>query len=116
MKKKITLLAGLVLLGLLCLIRCQNPVANAAVPQNPDAASQTLLAFADTVQPAAVTPETETGIAAAEVWICKSSGATRYHYNEGCGGLKRCTHIVEKTSVKEAEAVGLTACGYKSCR
>lgn len=114
--KKITLCAGLILCCLLCFTRCQGPVANAATPHPVQSDSNALLAFADTVQPAAVTPETENGIAAAEVWICKSSGATRYHYNEGCGGLKRCTHTVEKTSVKQAEAVGLTACGYKSCK
>jgi hypothetical protein len=47
------------------------------------------------------------------VWICKSGGAKRYHINRNCPGLKRCSHTIEKMTVKEAEAVGLTLCKYE---
>jgi hypothetical protein len=52
---------------------------------------------------------------AANVWICKSAGAKRYHLNRNCGGLGRCKHTVEEMSVTDAEAVGLTKCSYKKC-
>jgi hypothetical protein len=45
-----------------------------------------------------------------DVYICKSPGASRYHYNENCSGLKRCKHTIEKTTIKKAEATGLTMC------
>lgn len=50
-----------------------------------------------------------------KIWICKSSGAKRYHYNQDCGGLGKCKHEVVRQTVAEAEAVGLTACSYKKC-
>lgn len=48
-----------------------------------------------------------------DVYICKSAGAKRYHYDESCRGLKRCKHKIEKVSVKTAEGYGLTVCGYE---
>lgn len=50
------------------------------------------------------------------VYICKSNGAKRYHYSQECGGLKKCKHTVEKVTRKQAEAIGLTPCGFKVCR
>ncbi len=48
------------------------------------------------------------------VYICVSKGAKKYHYDQSCRGLKRCTHTVETTTKKKAEAIGLTVCGYEN--
>jgi len=53
---------------------------------------------------------------ASKVWICKSSGAKKYHFSRDCGGLNRCTHTIVETTVRDAEAVGLTPCALKRCQ
>jgi hypothetical protein len=45
------------------------------------------------------------------VYICISSGATKYH-SHYCQGLKKCTHEVKKISKKDAIERGYGACGY----
>jgi hypothetical protein len=47
------------------------------------------------------------------VYVCKSTGAKKYHFKENCGGLKRCTHTIVTMTVKEAEGMGLGLCGYE---
>ncbi|WP_406844211.1 hypothetical protein [Flavobacterium soyae] len=47
------------------------------------------------------------------VYICGSTGAKKYHYNENCRGLSSCSHEVVKTSLKQAQRYGLTLCGWE---
>lgn len=47
------------------------------------------------------------------VFICGSSGAKKYHYKENCRGLSSCSHGVVKTSLKQAQGLGLTLCGWE---
>lgn len=47
------------------------------------------------------------------VFICGSTGAKKYHYNENCRGLSACRHGVTKTSLKQAQGYGLTLCGWE---
>lgn len=51
--------------------------------------------------------------ATAKVYVCKSTGAKKYHFNESCRGLKQCTHEVVTMTVKEAEGKGLGLCGWE---
>lgn len=48
-----------------------------------------------------------------KVYICGSTGAKRYHYNENCRGLTSCRNEVSKVSVKRAQGLGLTLCGWE---
>lgn len=48
-----------------------------------------------------------------KVFICGSTGAKKYHYNENCRGLRSCSHEVVKTSLKQAQGLGLTLCGWE---
>jgi len=47
------------------------------------------------------------------VFICGSTGAKKYHYNENCRGLSSCSHGVVKKSIKQAKGLGLTLCGWE---
>lgn len=47
------------------------------------------------------------------VFVCKSSGAKKYHLDQNCHGLKRCKHEVVEMKVKDAENIGLGMCGYE---
>ncbi len=47
------------------------------------------------------------------VYVCMSKGATRYHLNKECHGLKRCKHKIESTTVKKAVGKGLTLCKFE---
>ncbi|HEY1195285.1 hypothetical protein [Flavobacterium sp.] len=47
------------------------------------------------------------------VYICGSTGAKKYHYNENCRGLRSCSHETVKTSIKKAQGLGLTLCGWE---
>lgn len=47
------------------------------------------------------------------VWVCQSSGATRYHLDRNCHGLRRCGETIEKTTATAAEKIGLTLCKYE---
>jgi len=49
----------------------------------------------------------------ANVFICGSTGAKKYHYNENCRGLGSCRHGVVKTPLKQAQSLGLTLCGWE---
>ena len=48
-----------------------------------------------------------------KVYICGSTGAKKYHYNENCRGLSACKHEVVKTSISQAQGYGLTLCGWE---
>jgi hypothetical protein len=47
------------------------------------------------------------------VYICGASGAKKYHYSETCRGLSNCKHEVVKKTLKEAQSLGLTICGWE---
>ncbi|WP_300665152.1 hypothetical protein [Fluviicola sp.] len=47
------------------------------------------------------------------VFICDSPNATAYHYKRDCRGLNNCKHEVKKTTVAEAEKIGLKLCGWE---
>lgn len=48
-----------------------------------------------------------------EVYICVSKTATKYHLSESCKGLSRYTHVVKKVTLKEANKIGYTLCGWE---
>ena len=47
------------------------------------------------------------------VFICGPTGAKKYHYNENCRGLRSCSHGTVKTTLKQAQGLGLTLCGWE---
>ncbi len=48
-----------------------------------------------------------------EVYLCGPKGAKKYHYNESCRGFSSCKHEITKKKLSEAEALGLTLCGWE---
>ncbi|MBD3581737.1 hypothetical protein [Flavobacterium selenitireducens] len=114
MKTTILPRAGLLIFWLFIALACKQ--TGPETPAGIDATDRSLiLPFAETDTPSE--PEkSEASTATGKVWVCKSSGAKKYHFNRDCGGLKRCTHTIEESTVKQAEAVGLGQCSYKKCR
>lgn len=49
----------------------------------------------------------------ATVYVCHSAGAKKYHYDENCHGLKRCTHEIVSMPQEQAEGKGLGLCGFE---
>ncbi len=47
------------------------------------------------------------------VYICGPTGAKKYHYSQTCRGLSSCNHETVKTSLKQAQGLGLTLCGWE---
>lgn len=47
------------------------------------------------------------------VFICGSTGAKKYHLKETCRGLSSCRSETVKTSLKQAQGLGLTLCGWE---
>lgn len=47
------------------------------------------------------------------VYICGPTGAKKYHYKENCRGLTACRHEITKVTIKQAQAYGLTLCGWE---
>lgn len=47
------------------------------------------------------------------VFVCGSTGAKKYHFNENCRGLSSCSHGTVKISLKKAQGYGLTLCGWE---
>lgn len=47
------------------------------------------------------------------VFICGPNGAKKYHFNENCRGLSACSHGVVKKTLKQAQGLGLTICGWE---
>lgn len=48
-----------------------------------------------------------------EVYLCGPKGAKKYHYSKVCRGLSSCKHEITKKKLSEAEALGLTLCGWE---
>lgn len=109
MRTKFTLRVGLVLLWAVCALACRNHESemplSVASPFSEEAG----------FLPATDSTKTNDTIDNASVWVCQSASAKKYHFNRGCGGLKNCKHTIEKSSVKEAEAIGLTRCVKNKC-
>lgn len=48
-----------------------------------------------------------------DVYVCVSKTAHKYHFTKSCRGLRACTHEIVKKSLKEAQGLGYTLCGYE---
>lgn len=49
----------------------------------------------------------------AKVYICGPTGAKKFHYNENCRGLTSCRSEVTKVTLKRAQGLGLSLCGWE---
>ncbi len=49
----------------------------------------------------------------ADVYICNSSGASRYHYQKNCRGLNACKSEIKQITLKEAQKRKRTLCGWE---
>ncbi|MFD1602597.1 hypothetical protein ACFSJW_20110 [Flavobacterium artemisiae] len=49
----------------------------------------------------------------ANVYICGTTGAKKYHLKENCRGLSSCRSEILKKSVRQAQGLGLTLCGWE---
>lgn len=47
------------------------------------------------------------------VYVCDSTTAGRYHYNEHCRGLKNCNYNIRKITLSTAENSGKTRCRWE---
>jgi len=107
MKKTIWCRQALILLWLCGMAGCQEKTENLPVVTP-------VLSTSNMLMPVRNSNATENTVADdAVVYVCKSSGAKRYHFNSNCRGLKRCKHAVEEMQKQVAENVGLTICGYE---
>ena len=107
MKKSIWCGIALILLWLCGMAGCQEKTENLPV-------AQPVLSTSSIMMPIRSSDVADTLVADdAVVYICKSSGAKRYHLNSDCSGLKRCTHKIEESNVTQAENIGLTLCKYE---
>jgi hypothetical protein len=109
MKNKTLLHMGLLLLYVAIATCCKSNTDH--VPQT----TQTFISPETSLSQNEVPKQTTTAkiVAGSEVYVCKSSGAKRYHLSKACKGLGRCSHTIEKTTKKEAEAMGLTLCKWE---
>lgn len=48
-----------------------------------------------------------------EVYLCGPKGAKKYHLTKSCRGLSSCKHEITPKKQSEAEALGLTLCGWE---
>lgn len=46
------------------------------------------------------------------VWVCTGPKSKRYHCDEDCKGLSKCSRFVEHISIDEAESQGKTPCRF----
>jgi len=106
MKTSVSIRLWLMLLCVWYLAACNRQDNDPAAPQS--------LTSSNITMPDRNAPgETVLPDAAATVYVCKSSGAKKYHLNQNCHGLKRCKHEVVEMKVKDAEGRGLGLCGYE---
>ena len=45
-----------------------------------------------------------------KVWVCTGPHSKRYHNNEECRGLQKCSAEIELISIEEAKKRGYTKC------
>ncbi|MBD8081879.1 hypothetical protein IC610_05495 [Chryseobacterium sp. GCR10] len=48
-----------------------------------------------------------------DVYLCDSPGGKKYHYDKSCRGLSNCKHEIIKVSLKKAQTLGKTLCGFE---
>lgn len=90
---------------LLCVISCKNVVEERPTPYQ--------MEFATSAAREEIRSNDTIDHISDEVYVCQSATAKRYHRNENCRGIKQCKHSIERTTVKRAEAVGLTICKFE---
>lgn len=44
------------------------------------------------------------------VWVCTGPKSKRYHCDEDCKGLSKCSRLVDCISIDSAESIGKTPC------
>jgi hypothetical protein len=49
----------------------------------------------------------------ADVYICKSKNAKKYHLAENCRGLSNCKAEIGKVTLAQAKNDGKTLCGFE---
>jgi len=54
-----------------------------------------------------------TSFTESKVYICGAQGAKKYHYSQTCRGLSNCKHEIYKTTLKDAQSLGLGLCGWE---
>ncbi|KQS92768.1 hypothetical protein [Chryseobacterium sp. Leaf394] len=54
-----------------------------------------------------------TSVIKSDVYLCDSPGGKKYHYNKSCRGLSNCKHEIIKVSLKKAQNLGKTLCGFE---
>lgn len=87
---------------------CMNGSSNSSQAAPVNAAS-----FASTMDSGATQRQPKEDSSGETVYICKSPGAKKFHFNRNCRGLNRCKHTIEQTTRKAAEGLGLGVCGYE---
>ena len=55
--------------------------------------------------------ESAYGSGSGTYYICTGPSAYSYHTNPDCRGLNRCSALIRKVSLSEAEEMGRSACG-----
>ena len=106
MKRQALLRLGLIFIALFLACSCGR--------QNEASEEVSRASFAASIPEPQKTTTAEISPAVGEVvFICKSAGAKKYHFDEDCHGLKRCKHEIEKTTRKAAEGMGLGLCGFE---
>lgn len=98
---------GLWLLGVYCLYACKND------QQTGNNTPQSLIATDTKAIDAKASFISDDNVKADTVYVCQSTGATKFHYNSNCHALKRCKHNVATMKRKEAENLGLGLCGFE---
>ncbi|WP_262147989.1 hypothetical protein [Chryseobacterium foetidum] len=48
-----------------------------------------------------------------DVYLCDSPDGKKYHYTKNCRGLSNCKHEIIKVSLKKAQTLGKTLCGWE---
>lgn len=54
-----------------------------------------------------------TAVIESDVYLCDSAGGKKYHYSKNCRGLSSCKHAIIKVSLKKAQTLGKTLCGWE---
>lgn len=55
----------------------------------------------------------ENSLKHSDVYLCDSAGGKKYHYSKNCRGLSSCKHDIIKVSLKKAQTLGKTLCGWE---
>ncbi len=47
------------------------------------------------------------------VYLCRGKNSKRYHFDRKCKGLAKCTSKIDTVTIKFAQNIGRTLCGYE---